>query len=78
MRSAASDRLMGLAENGDVPSFAADLEASPHISAFTVAFGAAGPLAPSESVTVSLSADPGSNTGCFGSFRKRSSFLWVM
>lgn len=64
---AASDRLMGLAENGDVPSFAADLEASPHVSGVTVGFGAAGPLAPSESVTVSLSADPGSNFVSFAS-----------
>jgi len=63
----ASDRLMGLAENGDVPSFAGDLEGSPHVSDFMVAFGAAGPLAPSESVTVSLSADPGSNFVSFAS-----------
>ncbi len=63
----ASDRLMGLAENGDVPSFAADLEASGHVSAVTVGFGAAGPLAPGESVTVSLSADPGSNFVSFAS-----------
>jgi hypothetical protein len=62
--------IQGIAENGAVPAFAEYLMASRHVSSSAVAasgMGLEGPLAPGESVTVSLSADPGSNFVSFAS-----------
>jgi hypothetical protein len=66
----ANTYIQGIAENGDVPAFAEYLMGSRHVSSYVVAGSGEGPdvtLAPEESVTVSLSADPGSNFISFAS-----------
>jgi hypothetical protein len=61
---AASYEIQQVAENGGIPHLVGLLEASKHVSSFDVAtsgMGLEGPLAPGESVTRELYADPGSN-----------------
>jgi len=59
----ASPGIQQIAENGNLGPMIARLEASRHVSSFTVAAsgeGLGGTLAPGEAVTVPLTADPGS------------------
>jgi hypothetical protein len=63
----ASYGIQQIAENGNLAPVLERLGMSRHVSSFTLGEGAAGPLAPGEAVTVSLSADPGSNFVSFAS-----------
>jgi hypothetical protein len=59
----ATHEIQQIAENGNLGPMISRFENSPHLSSFTVATsgtGLEGPLAPGEAVTVSLTADPGS------------------
>ena len=67
---AASAGIQQIAENGNLGPMIARLEGSRHLSSFAVAVSGAGlegPLAPGEAVTVTLSADPGSQFVSFAS-----------
>lgn len=53
----AGTEIMELAENGNLDPILAALEASPYVHSYTVAATEAGPLAPGESVTVTIEGD---------------------
>ncbi len=54
---AASDEIKEVAENGNLAPLVEVLEASPHVRSVVVAVTAAGPLAPGQSVTITIEGD---------------------
>ena len=63
----ASYGIQQIAENGNLAPMLERLELSRHATSFAVVEGVSGPVAPGEAVTVSLTADPGSNFVSFAS-----------